>query len=110
MRGVASVLIAASLGGAAWAGVSILTPPDRAQAGSARLIAHAAPLPAELSEVVPASETDADRHARLNARLTTMLDEGKGTGLTDAPARQNAPARATRTARDVAQAEPAAAY
>src|SRR5690606_22947790 len=110
MRGVASVLIAASLGGAAWAGVSILTPPDRAQAGSARLIAHAAPLPAELSEVVPASETDADRRARLNARLKTMLDEGKGARLTDAPARPPAPARAPRPARAAAQAEPTATF
>lgn len=110
MRGVASVLIAASLGGAASAGVSILTPPDRAQAGSARLIAHAVPLPAELSEVVPAPETDADRRARLNARLKTMLDEGKGARLTDAPARPPAPARAPRPARAAAKAEPAATF
>lgn len=109
MRGVASVLIAASLGGAAWAGVSILTPPDRAQAGSARLIAQAAPLPAELSEVV-APETDADRRARLNARLKTMLEEGKGARLTDAPARPPAPSRAPRPARAVAKAEPAATF
>jgi len=109
MRGVASVLIAASLGGAAWAGVSILTPPDRAQAGSARLIAHAAPLPAELSEVA-APETDADRRARLNARLKTMLDEGKGARLTDAPPRPPAPARAPRPARAVAKAEAAATF
>ncbi|MGE7199928.1 cell wall hydrolase [Brevundimonas naejangsanensis] len=105
MRGVASVLIAASLGGAVWAGVSILTPPDRAQAGSARLIAHAAPLPADLSEVVPAPETDADRRARLNARLKTMLDEGKGARLTDAPPRP--PARASRA---VAKAEPSSTF
>ncbi|WP_244093218.1 cell wall hydrolase [Brevundimonas naejangsanensis] len=109
MRGVASVLIAASLGGAAWAGVSILTPPDRAQAGSARLIAHAAPLPAELSEVVAAPETDADRRARLNARLKTMLDEGKGARLTDAPPRPPPPARA-RVRRARAKAEPAATF
>lgn len=110
MRGVASVLIAASLGGAAWAGVSILTPPDRAQAGSARLIAHAAPLPAELSAVVAAPETDADRRARLNARLKAMLDEGKGARLTDAPPRPPAPARAPRPARAAAKAEPAATF
>ncbi|MBD7941332.1 cell wall hydrolase [Brevundimonas guildfordensis] len=108
MRGVALVLIAASLGGAAWAGVSILTPPDRAQAGSARLIAHSAPLPQDLSEVVAAPETDADRRARLNARLQTMLDEGKGARLTDAPPRP--PARAPRPARAIAKAEPSATF
>lgn len=88
MRGVASVLIAGGLGIAGWAGLTHHVPFAQAAPGAVTPIpAYAPPLASE-----GPVETDADRRARLNARLQTMVREGKGARLTDA-APAPAPAR-----------------
>lgn len=79
MRGVASVLIAGGLGCAVWAGLTNHVPFARAESGVRSIPAYA-------PEVVEAPvESDHDRRARLNVRLQTMIKEGKGVRLTDAP-------------------------
>lgn len=97
MRGVASVLIAGGLGCAVWAGVA--NHARFAQAAS-RVVK---PIPVYAPVLVDAPvESDLDRRARLNARLQTMIKDGKGVRLTDAPppshrrveARRPTPARA----------------
>lgn len=80
MRGVASVLIAGGLGCAVWAGLTNHARFAQAEPGAIR------PIPAYAPAVVQAPiESDHDRRARLNARLQTMLKDGKGVRLTDAP-------------------------
>ena len=80
MRGFASVLIAGGLGCAVWAGLTNHARFAQAEPGAIR------PIPAYAPAVVQAPiESDHDRRARLNARLQTMLKDGKGVRLTDAP-------------------------
>jgi len=79
MRGVASVLIAGGLGCAVWAGLTNHARFAQAEPGAVK------PIPAHAPAVVAPIESDQDRRARLNARLQTMLKDGKGVRLTDAP-------------------------
>ena len=79
MRGVASVLIAGGLGCAVWAGLTNHVPFAQAEPPAVQAI------PAYGPEVVEVpAESDQDRRARLNARLQTMIKDGKGVRLTDA--------------------------
>lgn len=80
MRGVASVLIAGGLGVAGWAGLTNHVPFAQAEPGAIKPIPAYAPTTPALT-----TDTDADRRARLNARLQTMVKEGAGARLTDAP-------------------------
>ncbi len=77
------------------------------------------PIPAYAPAAVAAApvESDHDRRARLNARLQTMVKDGKGVRLTDAPAaaqRRRAEVRRSASADRVAarpvRAEPAASF
>lgn len=80
MRGVASVLIAGGLGCAVWAGLTNHARFAQAEPGAVK------PIPAYAPAVVETPiESDQDRRARLNARLQTMIRDGKGVRLTDAP-------------------------
>ena len=80
MRGVASVLIAGGLGCAVWAGLTNHARFAQAEPGAVK------PIPAYAPAVVKTPiESDQDRRARLNARLQTMIRDGKGVRLTDAP-------------------------
>lgn len=80
MRGVASVLIAGGLGCAVWAGLTNHARFAQAEPGALK------PIPAYAPAVVETPiESDQDRRARLNARLQTMIRDGKGVRLTDAP-------------------------
>lgn len=101
MRGVASVLIAGGLGCAGWAGLTHHVP--FAAAETAAVGPFAVHGPTAMSAAV--IDSDADRRARLNARLRTMIKEGKGVRLTDAPPhRQDAPLRAVSAKREAAPA------
>nr|WP_312162037.1 cell wall hydrolase [Brevundimonas diminuta] len=86
------------MAGAAWAGVNGMPAVDRADAGAAGS--------SSLSETGQKAlvETDADRRARLNARVQAMLQEGKGARLTDAP--PPAARRATEARRPVRASGP----
>ena len=74
--------------------------------------ARVRPAPEPVVEAVPATpvESDADRRARLNARLQQMIHDGKGGRLAD-PVRRRAPVRASapRPRPAVSTPEPAAA-
>ncbi|MNI05277.1 Spore cortex-lytic enzyme precursor [compost metagenome] len=99
MRGVASMLIAGGLGCAVWAGLTNHVPFAQAEPGAVQ------PIPAYAPPVVEAPvESDLDRRARLNARLQTMVKDGKGARLTDAPppSRRRADERVNRSASVVA--------
>jgi len=110
MRGVASVLIAGGLGCAVWAGLTNHVPFAQAESRAVT------PIPAYAPAVVEARiESDHDRRARLNARLQTMLKDGKGVRLTDAPppSRRRAETRRPTPARVVAtrpRAEPTSSF
>lgn len=80
MRGVTSMLIAGGLGCAVWAGFTNHVPFAQAEPGATKP-------PPSLSDNVAevAVENDIDRRSRLNARLQTMVKDGKGARLTDAP-------------------------
>ena len=110
MRGVASVLIAGGLGCAVWAGLTNHVPFAQAEPPAVQAI------PAYGPEVVEVpAESDQDRRARLNARLQTMIKDGKGVRLTDAsppPRRAEArrPAAAARAATSPMRAEPASTF
>lgn len=110
MRGVASVLIAGGLGCAVWAGLTNHVPFAQAEAGAVKPIPAYAPAPVEAPV-----ESDHDRRARLNARLQTMIKDGKGVRLTDAPplsrrAEARRPAAPARIATAPNRAEPAASF
>ena len=111
MRGVASVLIAGGLGCAVWAGLTNHVPFAQAEAGAVKPIPAYAPAPVEAPV-----ESDHDRRARLNARLQTMIKDGKGVRLTDAPppVRRRAETRpsapAARMAATPSRAEPTASF
>lgn len=97
MRATTSVMFAGGLALVLWGGVS----------GSA-LLARAEPGPATtpLRVAHPAvahTPTDADRRAELNARMQTMLAQGKGGRLKDAPppSRARAASRAAGSVRPV---------
>ncbi|MBN9479323.1 MAG: cell wall hydrolase [Bordetella sp.] len=81
MRGVASVLIAGGLGVAGWAGLTDRVPFAQAQPGALRPIAAYAPATGAVAALD--ADTDAERRARLNARLQIMVKEGAGARLTD---------------------------
>lgn len=111
MRGVASVLIAGGLGCAVWAGLTNHVPFAQAEPGVVK------PIPAYAPAVVEAPvESDQDRRARLNARLQTMLKDGKGVRLTDAPppsrhrAETRRPAPAARVAATPSRSVPASSF
>ncbi|MFK4059032.1 cell wall hydrolase [Brevundimonas sp. NPDC046655] len=113
MRGVASVLIAGGLGCAVWAGLANHARFAQAEPGAIK------PIPAYAPAAVAAApvESDHDRRARLNARLQTMVKDGKGVRLTDAPAaaqRRRAEVRRSASADRVAarpvRAEPTASF
>ncbi|MGO4410930.1 MULTISPECIES: cell wall hydrolase [unclassified Brevundimonas] len=101
MRGVASVLIAGGLGCAVWAGLTNHVPFAQAEAGAVKPIPAYAPAVAEAPV-----ESDHDRRTRLNARLQTMVKEGRGVRLTDAPP---APRRGPGVRRP-SRAEPASTF
>lgn len=112
MRGVVSVLIAGGLGCAVWAGLANHARFAQAEPGAVKPIPAYAP--AAVTEPV---ESDQDRRARLNARLQTMIKDGKGVRLTDAPPaaqrRRVEPRRPTPTTRAAAastRAEPIASF
>ena len=110
MRSVASMLIAGGLGLAVWAGVTNHVPFAKAAPPAVKAIPAYAPVVVETS-----AESDQDRRARLNARLQTMIKDGKGVRLTDAPppsrrraeTRRSAPARVVATS---SRAEPASSF
>ena len=109
MRGVVSVVIAGGLGCAVWAGLTNRVPFAQAEVSAVRPIAAHAP------QVIEAPvDSDRDRRARLNVRLQTMVREGKGVRLTDAP--RAAPQRRVENRRPVrvattpSRAEPAATF
>lgn len=111
MRGVASVLIAGGLGCAVWAGLANHARFAQAEPGAVK------PIPAYAPAVVEApAESDHDRRARLNARLQTMIKDGKGVRLTDAPppsrrrAEARRPAPVARVAAPPNRAEPASSF
>ncbi|WP_312782850.1 cell wall hydrolase [Brevundimonas sp.] len=112
MRGVVSVLIAGGLGCAVWAGLANHARFAQAEPGAVK------PIPAYAPAVVAAPvESDQERRARLNARLQTMIKDGKGVRLTDAPpavqrrrAEPRRPAPATRAATPSTRAEPTASF
>ena len=112
MRGVVSVLIAGGLGCAVWAGLTNHARFAQAEPGAVK------PIPAYAPAVAAAPvESDHDRRARLNARLQTMVKEGKGGRLTDAPPasqRRRAETRRTasteRAAATPTRAEPASSF
>lgn len=110
MRSVASVLIAGGLGCAVWAGLTNHVPFAQAEPPAVKAI------PAYGPEVVEVPvESDQHRRARLNARLQTMIKEGKGVRLTDAPppprrAEARRPAAAARAATSPLRAEPASTF
>ena len=111
MRGVASVLIAGGLGCAVWAGLANHARFAQAEPGAVK------PIPAYAAAVVEAPvESDKERRARLNARLQTMIKDGKGVRLTDAPppVRRRAETRpsapAARMAATPSRAEPTASF
>ena len=109
MRGVVSVVIAGGLGCAVWAGLTNRVPFAQAEVSAVKPIAAYAPQVAETP-----LESDHDRRARLNARLQTMIREGKGVRLTDAP--RAAPQRRVETRRPArvaatpSRAEPVATF
>ncbi|WP_436356139.1 cell wall hydrolase [Brevundimonas sp. CEF1] len=109
MRGVASVLIAGGLGGAVWAGLTNHVPFAQAEPPAVKAIPAYGPDVVE----VPA-ESDQDRRARLNARLQTMIKDGKGVRLTDAPPLRRAeaprPSVAARAVTSPLRAEPASTF
>lgn len=80
MRGVVSVLIAGGLGCAVWAGLTNRVPFAQAEPPAVKAIPAYAPV-----AVYAPAESDRDRRARLNVRLQTMVRDGKGVRLTDAP-------------------------
>ena len=111
MRGVASVLIAGGLGCAVWAGLTNHARFAQAEPGAVK------PIPAYAAVAVEAPvESDKERRARLNARLQTMIKDGKGVRLTDAPppVRRRAEIRpsapAARMAATPSRAEPTASF
>ena len=109
MRGVVSVVIAGGLGCAVWAGLTNRVPFAQAEVSAVRPIAAHAP------QVIAApADSDTDRRARLNARLQTMVREGKGVRLTDAPRaapqRRVENRRPARVATTPSRAEPAATF
>ncbi|WP_292082206.1 MULTISPECIES: cell wall hydrolase [unclassified Brevundimonas] len=111
MRGVASVLIAGGLGCAVWAGLANHARFAQAEPGAVK------PIPAYAAVAVEAPvESDKERRARLNVRLQTMIKDGKGVRLTDAPppVRRRAEIRpsapAARMAATPSRAEPAASF
>ena len=111
MRGVASVLIAGGLGCAVWAGLANHARFAQAEPGAVK------PIPAYAAVAVEAPvESDKERRARLNARLQTMIKDGKGVRLTDAPppVRRRAEIRpsapAARMAATPSRAEPTASF
>ena len=111
MRGVASVLIAGGLGCAVWAGLTNHARFAQAEPGAVK------PIPAYAAAAVEAPvESDKERRARLNARLQTMIKDGKGVRLTDAPppVRRRAEIRpsapAARMAATPSRAEPTASF
>lgn len=112
MRGVASVLIAGGLGCAVWAGLTNHARFAQAEPGAVK------PIPAYAPAAVAAApvESDKERRARLNARLQTMIKDGKGVRLTDAPppVRRRAETRplapAARMAATPSRAEPTASF
>ncbi|MFE9082499.1 cell wall hydrolase [Brevundimonas sp. NPDC003935] len=111
MRGVASVLIAGGLGCAVWAGLTNHARFAQAEPGAVK------PIPAYAAAAVEAPvESDKERRARLNVRLQTMIKDGKGVRLTDAPppVRRRAEIRpsppAARMAATPSRAEPAASF
>lgn len=88
MRGVASLVVAAVLGGVVWAGLSYRASEAREDAA---FVAAEDLQPIGLVQAPVAVEpTDAQRRAALNERLHTMLREGRGARLTDAPVRRAA--------------------
>lgn len=109
MRGVVSVLIAGGLGCAVWAGLTNRVPFAQAEPPAVKAI------PAYAPAVIDAPvESDQDRRARLNARLQTMIKDGKGVRLTDAPPprRRVEPARTApvRVAASPRRAEPGSSF
>ena len=99
MRGVVSVVIAGGLGCAVWAGLTNRVPFAQAEVTAVKPIAAYAPQVVETP-----LDSDHDRRARLNARMQTMIREGTGVRLTDAPraapqprAENRRPARAATT-------------
>ena len=111
MRGVVSVLIAGGLGCAVWAGLANHARFAQAEPSAIR------PIPAYAPAVVEAPiDSDQDRRARLNARLQTMIKEGKGVRLTDAPppvrrrAETHRPTSAVRVAAVPSRAEPVSSF
>ena len=111
MRGVASVLIAGGLGCAVWAGLANHARFAQAEPGAVK------PIPAYAAVAVEAPvESDKERRARLNVRLQTMIKDGKGVRLTDAPppVRRRAEIRpsapAARMAATPSRAEPTASF
>lgn len=109
MRGVVSVLIAGGLGCAVWAGLTNRVPFAQAEPPAVKAI------PAYAPAVIDAPvESDQDRRVRLNARLHTMIKDGKGVRLSDAPPprRRVEPARAApaRVAASPRRAEPGSSF
>lgn len=111
MRGVASVLIAGGLGCAVWAGLTNHARFAQAEPGAVK------PIPAYAAAGVETPvESDQERRARLNARLQTMIKDGKGVRLTDAPpperrrAEARRPAPVARAAATPNRAEPASSF
>jgi len=109
MRSVASVLVAGGLGCAVWAGLT--NHESFAQAGPGVI----KPMPTYSPAETEAAESDQDRRARLNARMQTMIKDGKGVRLTDAPpqVRRQSQARRGPAAGVVtkpAHAEPASSF
>lgn len=112
MRGVVSVLIAGGLGCAVWAGLANHARFAQAEPGAVK------PIPTYATAFVAAPvESDGDRRARLNARLQTMIRDGKGVRLTDAPplgprrqAETRRPTPAARAAVTLSRAEPSASF
>lgn len=109
MRGVVSVVIAGGLGCAVWAGLTNRVPFAQAEVRAVKPIAAYAPQVAETP-----LDSDHDRRVRLNDRLQTMIREGKGVRLTDAPRaaqqRRVENRRPARVAATPSRAEPVATF
>lgn len=88
MRGAASLVVAAVLGGVIWAGLSYRA--SEAREDAAFVVTDDFQPIGLVEKPGPVEPTDAERRARLNDRLQTMLREGKGARLTDAPVRRTA--------------------
>lgn len=88
MRGAASLVVAAVLGGVIWAGLSYRA--SEAREDAAFVVTDDVQSIGLVEKPGPVEPTDAERRARLNDRLQAMLREGKGARLTDAPVRRTA--------------------